>query len=555
MAKTIIFDEEARRSLKKGVDILANAVKTTLGPSGRTVVIDRKFGTPHATKDGVTVAKDIILKDPIENMGAQMIKEVSQQTGHNAGDGTTTATVLAQAMIGEGMKYVVNEETNVTLIRSGMEKAGEVVTNFIKEKAIPVRKTLSEEEVATGASGNDIEKIEQIAIISANSDAAIGKIIADAFSKVGMEGVITVTESMGLETEIEVVEGMQFDRGYINPYFVTNGEKMIAVHNDASLLVTDYKISVLHDILPLLEAFSKSGRPLVILAEDVDGQALNALIVNKMQQSIKVLAVKAPGYGDRRKEMLKDIAILTGATFISQEVGITLKDITGNMLGTAQLISSDSEKTIISGGGGKKEDIDARIGQIKAMIDSSSQEYDKDKLKERLAKLTGGVAVVKVGAASELEMKEKKDRVDDALHATRAAMEEGIVPGGGTIFIKAIQALDEAMKTVEGDELIGFKIVKKALASPAFWIAKNAGYSGDVVIDRLSQNMDINYGYDAKASKYGDMTSFGIIDPAKVSRLALMNAISVSTLILTTACVVVDEPELPVNNGMPGGEY
>ncbi len=555
MSKRIIFDEEARKSLKKGADTLADAVKTTLGPRGRTVVLDRKYGAPHPTKDGVTVARDIVLKDPIENVGAQMIKEVSQQTGDVAGDGTTTATVLAQAMIGEGMKYVVNEETNVTLVRSGMEKASEIVIDFIKANATPVKKELSAEQLANGESTNDFEKIEQVAMISANSDTTIGKIIADAFGKVGSDGVITVTESMDTETKIDVVEGMQFDRGYMNPYFVTNTEKMVAEYKDVALLITDYKISVLHDILHLLEVFSKRGQPLVIIAEDVDGQAMSALVVNKLNQSIKILAIKAPGFGDRRKEMLKDIAILTGATLISQEVGLTLKDISFEMFGSATMVTSDAEKTTISGGAGTKENIDARVSQLRAMLENSSQDYDKGKIKERIGKLSSGVAVVKVGATSELEMKEKKDRVDDALHATRAAIEEGIVPGGGAMFVKAAKILDDAMPKFTGDELIGVKIVRKALTAPAFWIAKNAGFSGDVVVDHIGQNEDMSYGFDAKSGNYGDMIKSGIIDPAKVARTALANAVSVSTIVLTTSCVVVDEPQpaqTPVDGNMAG---
>ncbi|MGO4912308.1 MULTISPECIES: chaperonin GroEL [unclassified Leeuwenhoekiella] len=536
MAKEITFDISARDGIKRGVDALANAVKVTLGPKGRNVIISKSFGAPQVTKDGVTVAKEIELKDPLENMGAQMVKEVASKTNDLAGDGTTTATVLAQAIVQEGLKNVAAGANPMDLKR-GIDKAVEAITKDLASQTKEV--------------GNSSEKIKQIAAISANNDDVIGELIAEAFSKVGKEGVITVEEAKGTETYVDVVEGMQFDRGYLSPYFVTDSEKMQTELENPYILLFDKKISSMKDLLPVLEPVAQSGKPLLIIAEDVDGEALATLVVNKLRGALKIAAVKAPGFGDRRKAMLEDIAILTGGTVISEERGFTLENATIDMLGTAENVTIDKDNTTIVNGSGDKDGIKGRINQIKAQIESTTSDYDKEKLQERLAKLAGGVAVLYVGAASEVEMKEKKDRVDDALHATRAAVEEGIVAGGGVALVRAKRAL-ENLEAINADEATGIKIVAKAIEAPLRTIVANAGGEGSVVIAKVIEGEE-DYGYDAKTDTYVNMLSAGIIDPKKVTRVALENAASVSGMILTTECALTDIPEENAGGGMPGG--
>ncbi len=535
MAKSITFDVAARDQLKRGVDALANAVKVTLGPKGRNVVIDKKFGAPTITKDGVSVAKEIELKDPIENMGAQMLKEVASKTADIAGDGTTTATVLAQAIVTAGLKNVAAGANPMDLKR-GIDKAVELIIAELKKNSKNV--------------GSDNKKIEQVATISANNDEAIGKIIALAMQKVGKEGVITVEEAKGTETYSEVVEGMQFDRGYISAYFVTNTEKMHADLDQPYVLITDRKISSMKDILPVLEPVAQSGRPLLIIAEDVDGEALATLVVNKIRGSLKVAAVKAPGFGDRRKAMLEDLAILTGGVVISEEQGFKLENTTIDMLGRAEKITIDKDNTIVVNGAGKKNVIKDRVAQIKSQIENTTSDYDKEKLQERLAKLAGGVAVLYVGAATEVEMKEKKDRVDDALHATRAAVEEGIVPGGGVAYIRALSAL-EGKKGANFDETTGIAIIRRALEEPLRQIVANAGGEGSVVVDKVKEGKG-DFGYNARTDKYEDLIKAGVIDPTKVSRVALENAASIASMLLTTECVLAEIPEENAP-AMPGG--
>jgi chaperonin GroEL len=538
MAKEIFFDVEARDKLKKGVDALANAVKVTLGPKGRNVVIGKKFGAPHITKDGVTVAKEIELKDPIENMGAQMVKEVASKTADIAGDGTTTATVLAQAIISAGLKNVAAGANPMDLKR-GIDKAvQEVVKNLQK---------LSKQV------GNDNDKIKQIATISANNDETIGKLIAEAMKVVGNDGVITVEEAKGTETEVKTVEGMQFDRGYLSPYFVTNTDKMITEMDKPLILICEKKISNMKELLPVLEPVVQTGRGLLIIAEDVDGEALATLVVNRLRGSLKIAAVKAPGFGDRRKAMLEDIAILTGGQVISEERGFTLENATLDMLGTAEKIEIDKDNTTIVNGGGKKADIQARVGQIKAQIESTTSDYDREKLQERLAKLAGGVAVLYVGAPTEVEMKEKKDRVDDALAATRAAVEEGIVPGGGVALIRSIETLDK-LKAENDDELTGIQIVRRAAEEPLRQIIANAGGEGAVIVQKVREGKD-DFGYNARTETFEKLYKAGVIDPTKVTRIAVENAASIASMLLTTECVIADEPEenAPAMGGMPGG--
>jgi len=537
MAKQLFFDIEARNKMKKGVDVLANAVKVTLGPKGRNVVIEKKFGAPAITKDGVTVAKEIELEDPIENMGAQMVKEVASKTADIAGDGTTTATVLAQSIISEGLKMVAAGSNPMDLKR-GIDKAVVKVVENLKNQSQAV--------------GNDNSKIQQVAAISANNDTEIGKLIAEAMKKVGKEGVITVEEARGTETGIEVVEGMQFDRGYISPYFVTNSEKMEAELESPYILIYDKKISSMKDILHILEKVAQSGRPLLIIAEDLEGEALATLVVNKLRGTLKVAAVKAPGFGDRRKEMLQDIAVLTKGIVISEEQGYKLEGADLSYLGVAATVTIDKDNTTIVGGKGKKDDINARINQIKAQIEITTSDYDKEKLQERLAKLSGGVAVLNVGAATEVEMKEKKDRVDDALHATRAAVEEGIVPGGGVAFIRAVEAL-EKLKGANEDETTGIAIVKRALEEPLRQIVANAGIEGSIVVQKVKEGK-ADYGFNARTEQYENMLKAGVIDPTKVSRIALENAASIAGMLLTTECVVADKPkkeEAPHSHGAP----
>ncbi len=539
MAKEIVFDVEARDRMKRGVDALANAVKATLGPKGRNVVIDKKFGAPHVTKDGVTVAKEIELKDPVENMGAQMVKEVASRTADIAGDGTTTATVLAQAIISAGMKNVASGANPMDLKR-GIDKAVKVVVSELKK--------LSQEV------GSDNEKIKQVATISANNDEAIGALIAEAMKAVGNDGVITVEEAKGTETELKTVEGMQFDRGYLSPYFVTNPEKMIAEMDHPYVLITDKKISNLQEILPVLEPVAQSGRPLLIIAEDVDGNALAALVVNRLKAGLKVAAVKAPGFGDRRKAMLEDIAILTGAIVITEERGFKLENATVEMLGTCEKVEIDKDNTTIINGSGEKDQIVGRINQIKAQIESTTSDYDKEKLQERLAKLSGGVAVLYIGAASEVEMKEKKDRVDDALAATRAAVEEGIIPGGGVAYIRAAAALDQKDGLNE-DERTGIAIIKRAIEEPLRQIIANAGGEGAVIVQKVREGKG-DFGYNARTEVFENLYAAGVIDPTKVARIALENAASVAAMMLTTECVIADLPEenpMPMGGGMPGG--
>ncbi|MEN8857813.1 MAG: chaperonin GroEL [Flavobacteriaceae bacterium] len=534
MAKDIKFDIEARDGLKRGVDALANAVKVTLGPKGRNVIISKSFGAPTVTKDGVSVAKEVELEDELENMGAQMVKEVASKTNDLAGDGTTTATVLAQAIVKEGLKNVAAGANPMDLKR-GIDKAVKAIVADLEKQAQKV--------------GNSSEKIKQVAAISANNDNNIGDLIATAFSKVGKEGVITVEEAKGMETYVDVVEGMQFDRGYLSPYFVTDADKMIADLENPYILLFDKKISNLQEILPILEPVAQSSRPLLIIAEDVDGQALATLVVNKLRGGLKIAAVKAPGFGDRRKAMLEDIAILTGGTVISEERGFSLENATLDLLGTAETITVDKDNTTIVNGNGNADAIKARVNQIKAQIETTTSDYDKEKLQERLAKLAGGVAVLYVGAASEVEMKEKKDRVDDALHATRAAVEEGIVAGGGVALVRAKKTL-EKITTDNLDETTGVQIVNKAIESPLRTIVENAGGEGSVVINKVLEGKK-NFGYDAKSDKYVDMLEAGIIDPKKVTRVALENAASVAGMILTTECALVDIKEESAAGGMP----
>jgi chaperonin GroEL len=537
MAKQLFFDIEARNRMKKGVDALANAVKVTLGPKGRNVVLEKKFGAPSITKDGVTVAKEIELEDPIENMGAQMVKEVASKTADVAGDGTTTATVLAQSIITEGLKNVAAGANPMDLKR-GIDKAVAKVVDHLKTQSQAV--------------GNDSSKIQQVASISANNDSEIGKLIAEAMKKVGKEGVITVEEARGTETGIEVVEGMQFDRGYISPYFVTNSEKMEAELENPYILIYDKKISNMKDILHILEKVAQSGRPLLIISEDLEGEALATLVVNKLRGTLKVAAVKAPGFGDRRKEMLQDIAVLTAGTVISEEQGYKLDNAGLEHLGKAASITIDKDNTTLVGGKGKKDDITGRINQIKAQIEVTTSDYDKEKLQERLAKLSGGVAVLNVGAATEMEMKEKKDRVDDALHATRAAVEEGIVPGGGVAFIRAIEAL-EKLKGANEDEATGITIVKRALEEPLRQIVANAGIEGSIVVQKVKEGKG-DYGFNARTEEYENLYKAGVIDPTKVTRIALENAASIAGMLLTTECVIADKPkkeEAPHSHGAP----
>ncbi len=526
MAKQIFFDIDARNKMKKGVDTLANAVKVTLGPKGRNVVIEKKFGAPQVTKDGVTVAKEIELEDLIENMGAQMVKEVASKTADIAGDGTTTATVLAQAIISEGLKNVAAGANPMDLKR-GIDKAVEKVVDSLKAQSQTV--------------GNDTKKIEQVATISANSDGEIGKLIATAMAKVGKEGVITVEEAKGTDTTVDVVEGMQFDRGYISPYFVTNSEKMEAELQSPYILIYDKKISAMKDILHILEKVAQSGRPLVIIAEDLEGEALATLVVNKLRGTLKVAAVKAPGFGDRRKEMLTDIAILTAGTVISEEQGFKLENADLSYLGQAASITIDKDNTTIVGGKGKKADITARVNQIKAQIENTTSDYDREKLQERLAKLSGGVAVLYVGAATEVEMKEKKDRVDDALHATRAAVEEGIVPGGGVAYIRAVESLDK-LKGANEDEATGIQIVKRAIEEPLRQIVSNSGIEGSIVVQKIKEGKG-DFGFNARTEVYENLLKAGVIDPTKVSRVALENAASIAAMLLTTECVIADKPK------------
>lgn len=543
MAKEIKFDISARDRLKRGVDTLANAVKVTLGPKGRNVIIDKKFGAPTVTKDGVSVAKEIELKDAVENMGAQLVKEVASKTADDAGDGTTTATVLTQSIFSHGIKNVAAGANPMDLKR-GIDKAVKAVVEHLKKQS----KTIS--------SSNEIA---QVGTISANNDSEIGQMIADAMEKVGKDGVITVEEAKGTETEVKTVEGMQFDRGYLSPYFVTNAEKMVAELESPYILIYDKKISSMKELLPVLEQVAQTGKPLVIISEDVDGEALATLVVNKIRGALKIAAVKAPGFGDRRKAMLEDIAVLTGGTVISEERGYKLESATLEYLGTAEKIMIDKDNTTIVNGAGNDEDIKARVSQIKAQVDSTTSDYDKEKLQERLAKLSGGVAILYIGAATEVEMKEKKDRVDDALHATRAAVQEGVVAGGGIAFIRAIDAL-ENVATDNEDQVTGVNIVRLALESPLRTIVSNAGGEGSIVVQKVREGKD-DYGYNARENKYENLFAAGVIDPTKVTRLALENAASIAGLLLTTECVVADEAEEDNGGGhshaggggMPGG--
>jgi chaperonin GroEL len=536
MAKQLFFDIEARNKMKKGVDTLANAVKVTLGPKGRNVVLEKKFGAPAITKDGVTVAKEIELEDPIENMGAQMVKEVASKTADIAGDGTTTATVLAQAIISEGLKNVAAGANPMDLKR-GIDKAVEKVVANLNAQSQTI--------------GNDKNKIEQVASISANNDINIGKLIAQAFAKVGKEGVITVEEAKGTDTTVEVVEGMQFDRGYISPYFVTNSEKMEVELQNPYILIYDKKISAMKDILHILEKVAQGGRPLLIIAEDLEGEALATLVVNKLRGTIKVAAVKAPGFGDRRKEMLQDIAILTKGIVISEEQGYKLEAADLSYLGSAASVTIDKDNTTVVGGKGKKEDITARVNQIKAQIETTTSDYDKEKLQERLAKLAGGVAVLYIGAATEMEMKEKKDRVDDALHATRAAVEEGIVPGGGIAYIRAIESLDK-LKGANEDEQTGIAIVKRAIEEPLRQIVVNCGIEGSIVVQKVKEGK-ADFGFNARTEVYENLLKTGVIDPTKVTRIALENAASIAGMLLTTECVIADKPKKEEAHAHPGG--
>jgi len=534
-AKELMFNTDARAKLKKGVDALAEAVKVTLGPKGRNVVIDKKFGSPTVTKDGVTVAKEVELSDPIENMGAQMVKEVATKTSDLAGDGTTTATVLAQAIFREGLKNVT-AGANPMELKRGIEKAVEAIVEELKNLSVPSK----------GA-----KEIAQVGTISANNDKEIGNLIAEAMDKVGKDGVITVEEAKGLETTLETVDGMQFDRGYLSPYFVTDPEKMEAVLEDAYILIHDKKISAMKDLLPVLEKVAQSGRPLLIIAEDVEGEALATLVVNKLRGTLKVAAVKAPGFGDRRKEMLRDIAVLTGGQVISEEVGFKLENGTLNDLGRAKRIVIDKDNTTVVDGKGKESDIQGRIGEIRGAVEKSTSDYDREKLQERLAKLSGGVAVINVGAATETEMKEKKARVEDALHATRAAVEEGIVAGGGVALIRAQSVLAKIRGTE--DEKIGVDIVRRAIEEPIRAIAINAGVEGSIVVAKVKESKEKNFGYNAGTDTYEDLVKAGVIDPTKVTRTALQNAASIAGLLLTTECVVVEKKEDKPAPAMPGG--
>ncbi len=540
MAKDITFNIEARDALKRGVDALANAVKVTLGPKGRNVIIDKKFGSPAITKDGVTVAKEIELSHPVENMGAQLLKEVASKTADAAGDGTTTATVLGQAIVTAGLKNVAAGANPMDLKR-GIDKAVAAIVENLKKQSQAV--------------GNDNKKIEQVATISANNDGTIGKLIAEAMGKVKKEGVITVEEAKGTETTVEVVEGMEFDRGYISPYFITDVDKMEAVLDSPLILIYEKKISTMKELLPVLEKAVQTGKPILIIAEDIDGEALQTLVVNRLRSNLKICAVKAPGFGDRRKAMLEDIAILTGGVFIAEDRGFKLENADLSFLGKAEKVTVDKDNTTIVGGAGKKADITARVNQIKAQIESTTSDYDKEKLQERLAKLAGGVAVLYVGAATEVEMKEKKDRVDDALAATRAAVEEGIVPGGGVAYIRAIAALDK-MKGANEDETTGIQIVKRAIEEPLRQICANSGIEGSIVVQKVKEGKD-DFGFNARTENYENLLKAGVIDPTKVSRIALENAASVAGMLLTTDCVLAekkeDKPEMPMGNPGMGG--
>jgi chaperonin GroEL len=540
MAKDITFNIEARDALKRGVDALANAVKVTLGPKGRNVIIDKKFGSPAITKDGVTVAKEIELSNPVENMGAQLLKEVASKTADAAGDGTTTATVLAQAIVTAGLKNVAAGANPMDLKR-GIDKAVEVIVADLKRQSQNV--------------GNDNKKIEQVATISANNDNVIGKLIAEAMAKVKKEGVITVEEAKGTDTTVEVVEGMEFDRGYISPYFITDVDKMEAVLDNPLILIYEKKISAMKELLPVLEKAVQTGKPILIIAEDVDGEALQTLVVNRLRSNLKICAVKAPGFGDRRKAMLEDLAILTGGIFIAEDRGFLLENADLTFLGKAEKVTVDKDNTTIVGGAGKKADITARVNQIKAQIESTTSDYDKEKLQERLAKLAGGVAVLYVGAATEVEMKEKKDRVDDALAATRAAVEEGIVPGGGVAYIRAIASL-EKLKGANEDENTGIQIVRRAIEEPLRQICANCGIEGSIVVQKVKEGKD-DYGFNARTEKYENLLKAGVIDPTKVSRIALENAASVAAMLLTTDCVLAekkeDAPAMPMGNPGMGG--
>ena len=540
MAKDILYEWNAREGLKKGVDALANAVKVTLGPKGRNVIIDKKFGAPQITKDGVTVAKEIELKDAVENMGAQMVKEVASKTNDQAGDGTTTATVLAQIIFNTGLKNVTAGANPMDLKR-GIDMAVAKVVESLKKQSEAV--------------GDSHEKIEQVATISANNDKKVGEVIAEAMRKVKKEGVITIEEAKGTETHVKVVEGMQFDRGYISPYFVTDAEKMETVYENPFILIYDKKISNMKEFLPILEKVVQTGRPLLVISEDVESEALATLVVNRLRGGLKIVAVKAPGFGDRRKEMLEDIAILTGGVVISEEKGFKLEDATVDMLGTAEKITVDKENTTIVSGKGDKEQIEARVAQIKAQIEKTKSDYDREKLQERLAKLAGGVAVIYVGAASEVEMKEKKDRYDDALHATRAAIEEGIIPGGGVGFIRTIPALDK-LKPENEDQKVGIEIVRRALEEPLRQIVENAGKEGSVIVNAV-KNGRTDYGYNARTGKFEKLIRAGVIDPTKVARVAIENAASISGMLLTTECVLAEikeeTPAAPMGGCMPGG--
>ena len=539
-AKDVIFGADARARMVEGVNILANAVKVTLGPKGRNVVLERSFGAPTVTKDGVSVAKEIELKDKLQNMGAQMVKEVASKTSDNAGDGTTTATVLAQAVVREGMKYVAAGMNPMDLKR-GIDKA---VTALVAELKKASKPTTTSKEIA------------QVGTISANGDTEIGKFLADAVAKVGNEGVITVEEAKSLHTELDVVEGMQFDRGYLSPYFVTNAEKMRAELEDPYILIHEKKLSGLQALLPVLEAVVQSGKPLLIIAEDVEGEALATLVVNKLRGGLKIAAVKAPGFGDRRKAMLEDIAILTNGQVISEDLGIKLENVTLDMLGRAKKVTIEKENTTIVDGIGKKKEIDARIAQIKAQIEETTSDYDREKLQERLAKLAGGVAVIRVGGATEVEVKEKKDRVDDALHATRAAVEEGILPGGGIALLRATKSL-EKLKGANDDQKVGIDIVRKAIQAPIRQIAANAGAEGSIIVGKIMDQKDDNYGWNAQTDEYGDLFKFGVIDPAKVVRTTLQFAASVSSLLVTTEALIAEKPKkdapaMPAGGGMGG---
>jgi chaperonin GroEL len=535
MAKQLFFETDARNKMKRGVDILANAVKVTLGPKGRNVVLEKKFGSPSVTKDGVTVAKEIELEDGIENMGAQMVKEVASKTSDIAGDGTTTATVLAQAIITEGLKNVAAGANPMDLKR-GIDKAVKVVVESLRSQSQTV--------------GNDNQKVEQVATISANNDNEIGKLIAQAMEKVSKDGVITIEEAKGIETTVDVVEGMQFDRGYISPYFVTNSEKMQVELENPYILIYDKKISNMKDILHILEKVAQQGAPLVIISEDLEGEALATLVVNKLRGTLKVAAVKAPGFGDRRKEMLQDIAILTKGIVISEEQGYKLENADLTYLGKAERVVIDKDNTIVVGGKGEKTEITGRINQIKSQIENTTSDYDREKLQERLAKLSGGVAVLHVGAATEVEMKEKKDRVDDALHATRAAIEEGIVPGGGVAYIRAISTLG-SVNTINEDEATGVQIIRRSLEEPLRQIVTNAGIEGSVVVNKVKEGTG-DFGFNARTEEYENLIAAGVIDPTKVTRIALENAASIAGMLLTTECVIADKPE-PKSAGAPAG--